>query len=154
RGGAHPRPRGARRSRTGQGDHPPRARPPGRARPPRRPRPADAPPGPPGGDGARTGRPRGPRPARHARLLPRDLSGPAAARATGNLSATCMLACVRVRAGSAAGRPATRQRQVVQMAKIKVRNPVVELDGDEMTRIIWEFIKQQLILPYLDIDLK
>jgi isocitrate dehydrogenase len=40
------------------------------------------------------------------------------------------------------------------MAKIKVQNPVVELDGDEMTRIIWEFIKQQLILPYLDIDLK
>ncbi len=40
------------------------------------------------------------------------------------------------------------------MAKIKVRNPVVELDGDEMTRIIWEFIKQQLILPYLDVDLK
>jgi isocitrate dehydrogenase len=40
------------------------------------------------------------------------------------------------------------------MAKIKVKNPVVELDGDEMTRIIWSFIKQQLILPYLDIDLK
>jgi len=40
------------------------------------------------------------------------------------------------------------------MAKITVKNPVVELDGDEMTRIIWEFIKQQLILPYLDIDLK
>ncbi len=40
------------------------------------------------------------------------------------------------------------------MAKIKVKNPVVELDGDEMTRIIWEFIKQQLILPYLDVDLK
>ncbi|HTN99635.1 MAG TPA: NADP-dependent isocitrate dehydrogenase [Microthrixaceae bacterium] len=40
------------------------------------------------------------------------------------------------------------------MAKIKVQNPVVELDGDEMTRIIWDFIKQQLILPYLDIDLK
>ncbi len=40
------------------------------------------------------------------------------------------------------------------MAKIKVQNPVVELDGDEMTRIIWEFIKEQLILPYLDIDLK
>src|SRR5580693_7409534 len=40
------------------------------------------------------------------------------------------------------------------MAKIKVQNPVVELDGDEMTRIIWSFIKQQLILPYLDIDLK
>jgi isocitrate dehydrogenase len=40
------------------------------------------------------------------------------------------------------------------MAKIKVKNPVVELDGDEMTRIIWSFIKQQLIVPYLDIDLK
>ncbi len=39
------------------------------------------------------------------------------------------------------------------MAKIKVANPVVELDGDEMTRIIWDFIKQKLILPYLDIDL-
>ena len=36
----------------------------------------------------------------------------------------------------------------------QVKNPVVELDGDEMTRIIWDFIKQQLILPYLDIDLK
>ena len=40
------------------------------------------------------------------------------------------------------------------MAKIKVLNPVVEMDGDEMTRIIWSFIKEQLILPYLDIDLK
>jgi isocitrate dehydrogenase len=40
------------------------------------------------------------------------------------------------------------------MAKIKVRNPVVELDGDEMTRIIWQFIKDQLILPYLEIDLE
>lgn len=40
------------------------------------------------------------------------------------------------------------------MAKIKVKNPVVELDGDEMTRIIWAFIKNKLILPYLDIDLK
>jgi isocitrate dehydrogenase len=40
------------------------------------------------------------------------------------------------------------------MAKIKVKNPVVELDGDEMTRIIWGFIKDKLILPYLDIDLK
>ncbi|WP_435310203.1 NADP-dependent isocitrate dehydrogenase [Primorskyibacter sedentarius] len=39
------------------------------------------------------------------------------------------------------------------MSKIKVQNPVVELDGDEMTRIIWDFIKQKLILPYLDIDL-
>src|ERR1044071_7932026 len=40
------------------------------------------------------------------------------------------------------------------MAKIKVATPVVELDGDEMTRIIWQFIKDKLILPYLDIDLK
>ena len=40
------------------------------------------------------------------------------------------------------------------MSKIKVKNPVVEMDGDEMTRIIWSFIKEQLILPYLDIDLK
>jgi isocitrate dehydrogenase len=39
------------------------------------------------------------------------------------------------------------------MPKIKVKNPVVELDGDEMTRIIWAFIKQQLILPYLDVEL-
>ena len=40
------------------------------------------------------------------------------------------------------------------MSKIKVANPVVELDGDEMTRIIWDFIKKKLILPYLDLDLK
>ncbi|HRN33274.1 MAG TPA: NADP-dependent isocitrate dehydrogenase [Saprospiraceae bacterium] len=40
------------------------------------------------------------------------------------------------------------------MEKIKVANPVVELDGDEMTRIIWKFIKDKLILPYLDIDIK
>ncbi|NFV81349.1 NADP-dependent isocitrate dehydrogenase [Magnetospirillum aberrantis] len=40
------------------------------------------------------------------------------------------------------------------MKKIKVANPVVELDGDEMTRIIWKFIKDKLILPYLDVDLK
>ena len=40
------------------------------------------------------------------------------------------------------------------MAKIKVVNPIVELDGDEMTRIIWQFIKEKLILPYLDVDLK
>ena len=40
------------------------------------------------------------------------------------------------------------------MSKIKVLNPVVEMDGDEMTRIIWQFIKDKLILPYLDIDLK
>ncbi|HUB36867.1 MAG TPA: isocitrate/isopropylmalate family dehydrogenase, partial [Solirubrobacteraceae bacterium] len=40
------------------------------------------------------------------------------------------------------------------MAKIKVRNPVVELDGDEMTRIIWSFIRDQLILPHLDVELE
>jgi isocitrate dehydrogenase len=40
------------------------------------------------------------------------------------------------------------------MAKIKVKNPVVELDGDEMTRIIWQWIRERLILPFLDIDLK
>lgn len=40
------------------------------------------------------------------------------------------------------------------MSKIKVTNPVVELDGDEMTRIIWKFIKEKLILPYLDLDIK
>ena len=39
------------------------------------------------------------------------------------------------------------------MSKISVKNPVVELDGDEMTRIIWSFIKERLILPYLDVDL-
>ena len=40
------------------------------------------------------------------------------------------------------------------MAKIKVKNPIVEMDGDEMTRIIWQMIKDRLILPYLDVDLK
>jgi len=40
------------------------------------------------------------------------------------------------------------------MTKIKVKNPVVELDGDEMTRIMWDFIKKKLVLPYLDIDIK
>jgi isocitrate dehydrogenase len=44
--------------------------------------------------------------------------------------------------------------EAILMAKIKVANPVVELDGDEMTRIIWQFIKEKLIHPYLDIDLK
>ncbi|MFN3701837.1 MAG: NADP-dependent isocitrate dehydrogenase, partial [Alphaproteobacteria bacterium] len=39
------------------------------------------------------------------------------------------------------------------MAKIKVANPVVDIDGDEMTRIIWQFIKDKLIFPYLEIDL-
>ena len=41
-----------------------------------------------------------------------------------------------------------------KMSKISVKNPIVELDGDEMTRIIWDFIKKKLILPYLDLDIK
>jgi isocitrate dehydrogenase len=42
----------------------------------------------------------------------------------------------------------------MEFKKIKVDNPVVEIDGDEMTRIIWKMIKDKLILPFLDIDLK
>ena len=58
-----------------------------------------------------------------------------------------------------AARPAStyvslRFPQEPSVAKIKVKNPVVEMDGDEMTRIIWHNIREQLILPYLDIDLK
>lgn len=40
------------------------------------------------------------------------------------------------------------------MSKIIVKNPVVDLDGDEMTRIIWQLIKDKLILPYLELDIK
>ena len=40
------------------------------------------------------------------------------------------------------------------MSKIKVKNPIVEIDGDEMTRIIWKMIKDKFIFPYLDVDLK
>ncbi|HET7199900.1 MAG TPA: isocitrate/isopropylmalate family dehydrogenase, partial [Burkholderiales bacterium] len=40
------------------------------------------------------------------------------------------------------------------MSKIKVRNPIVEMDGDEMTRIIWKMIRERLILPYLAVELK
>merc|ERR1711967_17360 len=47
-----------------------------------------------------------------------------------------------------------RRTMASQIPKIKVKNPVVELDGDEMTRIIWQTIKDKLIHPYLDIDLK
>src|SRR5690348_5970414 len=50
--------------------------------------------------------------------------------------------------------PQLSPRGSIRMAKIKVKNPVVELDGDEMTRIIWQWIRERLILPYLDIDLK
>src|SRR5687768_1223322 len=46
------------------------------------------------------------------------------------------------------------ERSARPMAKIKVANPVVELDGDEMTRIIWKQIREQLILPYLDVELE
>ena len=42
----------------------------------------------------------------------------------------------------------------MESKKIKVTNPVVEMDGDEMTRIIWKYIKDQLILPFLDLDIK
>ena len=49
------------------------------------------------------------------------------------------------------GRPLAR---MTEMAKIKVAQPIVELDGDEMARIMWSFIKNKLMLPYLDIDLK
>src|SRR5665648_191062 len=49
--------------------------------------------------------------------------------------------------------PRDLQKVLSEMAKIKVTNPVVEMDGDEMTRIIWQLIKDKLIHPYLDIDL-
>src|SRR3546814_4900379 len=45
------------------------------------------------------------------------------------------------------------RKKAESMGKIKVANPVVELDGDEMTRIIWQWIRERLILPYLDVDL-
>jgi isocitrate dehydrogenase len=56
--------------------------------------------------------------------------------------------------GMRPGLSARLAERFAHMTKIKVANPVVELDGDEMTRIIWDFIKKKLILPYLDIDLK
>src|SRR5438270_716048 len=63
-----------------------------------------------------------------------------------------MLTRLAAERGRPTRRPSDAQDQ--NMAKIKVKNPVVELDGDEMTRIIWKFIKDKLILPYLEIDLK
>lgn len=42
----------------------------------------------------------------------------------------------------------------METKRIKVSNPIVEMDGDEMTRIIWKYIKDQLILPFLDLDIK
>jgi len=56
--------------------------------------------------------------------------------------------------GPAGSFPLGRKQGQGSMAKIKVARPVVELDGDEMARIMWSFIKNKLILPYLDIDLK
>src|ERR1700752_3995568 len=49
--------------------------------------------------------------------------------------------------------PTQYPAQESDMAKIKVKNPIVELDGDEMTRIIWQWIRERLIQPYLDVDL-
>jgi hypothetical protein len=50
--------------------------------------------------------------------------------------------------------PTPHRQGAASVAKIKVKVPVVEMDGDEMTRIIWADIKNRLILPFLDIDLK
>ncbi|GAA0729715.1 NADP-dependent isocitrate dehydrogenase [Sphingomonas japonica] len=52
------------------------------------------------------------------------------------------------------GQPSPNPQESEHMAKIKVKTPVVEIDGDEMTRIIWAWIRERLILPYLDIDLE
>jgi isocitrate dehydrogenase len=57
------------------------------------------------------------------------------------------------RASQTSACPTRRKRSIHLMAKIKVKNPVVELDGDEMTRIIWKLIKDKLIHPYLDVEL-
>ncbi|KAJ2177219.1 Isocitrate dehydrogenase [NADP], mitochondrial precursor (Oxalosuccinate decarboxylase), partial [Coemansia sp. RSA 532] len=57
-------------------------------------------------------------------------------------------------AGGGMARLAMRNYASAPAQKIVVKNPVVDLDGDEMTRIIWQRIKDQLILPYLDIDIK
>ncbi len=66
-----------------------------------------------------------------------------------------LLASVDRRRASAYTRRTTYQPREARphMAKIKVKNPVVELDGDEMTRIIWQWIRERLILPYLDVEL-
>src|SRR4051794_7177656 len=55
---------------------------------------------------------------------------------------------------TAAANAADERERGEQVSKIKVEGTVVELDGDEMTRIIWQFIKDQLILPYLDVNLE
>src|SRR5258708_35421345 len=50
--------------------------------------------------------------------------------------------------------PFKAKLQELPVGKIKVKNPIVEMDGDEMTRIIWKTIREKLILPYLDVELK
>src|ERR1700709_202563 len=69
-------------------------------------------------------------------------------RDMGDRRELCCTSTIQVRS-----RCAGVQRSSQTMAKIKVTTPVVEMDGDEMTRIIWQFIKDKLILPYLDIEL-
>src|SRR6185503_2891805 len=69
-----------------------------------------------------------------------------------------VMVATRRRCGTSTLVPLTRRRDIPgedsrQMAKIKVEGTVVELDGDEMTRIIWQFIKDKLIHPYLDVNL-
>ena len=69
---------------------------------------------------------------------------------------TSRLAAESARLGSSSSPSSqqTRNASTESRTKIKVKNPVVELDGDEMTRIIWADIKEKFIFPYLDIDLK
>src|SRR5262249_42873878 len=65
-------------------------------------------------------------------------------------------ACISARGAGlsvAPRRSDSAKKAFISMAKIKVANPVVELDGDEMTRIIWQYIRDKLIHPYLDIEL-
>jgi hypothetical protein len=64
------------------------------------------------------------------------------------------LACNRRRLYGRGARDKAGTAGMTAMAKIKVANPIVELDGDEMARIMWSFIKNKLILPYLDADVK
>jgi isocitrate dehydrogenase len=72
-------------------------------------------------------------------------------KSTGQVTARSGLATAKAPGDE---RERSSMSEVANTNKIKVLNPVVELDGDEMTRIIWQFIKDQLILPYLDIDLE
>ena len=69
-------------------------------------------------------------------------------------TASTRLAAEQRRLGSSSPQQSRSMASSASPAKIKVKNPVVELDGDEMTRIIWQDIKDKFIHPYLDIDLK